>query len=312
MKKSKNIVLLLLIIFQVSCVNDPWDEIAEGDWNNERSVLDLKFENQVGQAEIERDDEKSGSITITINVDAVPDLSAIALSSLQLSYGATSTLKVGESLNFENENQIASFTVTSPTGKSREYSVKVTSFQETILGTYEITDLVVYGGTGPEYGGGGVIPMMNKPWIWSATDGPGAELDNTLTFELEGITEEGNTYGKIVNNAGPDGLYANFIFVGDPETDVNNFYRKIPKGEGTWLRNYATGQVIFTFADGKTSSGTMIGAGTEDLGNGKSKSTTSQALVFNLSGTDDWNKIYSDYDKFVKRPRKFWIDLQKQ
>lgn len=312
MKKSKYIVLLLLIIFQVSCVTDPWDEVAEGDWNNERSVLDLKFENQVGQAEIERDDEKSGSITITINVDAVPDLSAIALNSLQLSYGATSTLNVGEPLNFENDNQSASFIVTSPTGKSREYTVKVKSFQETILGTYKITNLVVYGGTGPEYGGGGVIPMMDKPWVWSATDGPGAELDNTLTFELEGITEEGNTYGKIVNNAGPDGLYANFIFVGDPQTDVNNFYRKIPKGEGTWLRNYATGQVIFTFADGKTSSGTLIGAGTEDLGNGKSKTTTGQALVFNLSGTDDWNKIYSDYDKFVKRPRKFWIDLQKQ
>jgi hypothetical protein len=303
---------VLLLLCQLGCVTDPWDDISDGSWNNERSVLDIKFENQVGTADIVRIDDKTGEITITINVDAVPDLSAITLSNLQLTYGATSTLEVGESLNFENADQSASFTVTSPTGKSRDYKVKVTSFQETILGTYKITNLVVYGGTGPEYGGSAVIPMMNKPWIWSSTDGPGAELDNTLTFELEGITEDGNTYGKIINNAGPDGLFANFIFVGDPVTDVNHFYRKIPKGEGKWLRNYATGLVTFTFENGATTSGSLIGPGTEDLGNGKSKTTTEGALAFSLTGTDDWNKIYSDYDKFVKRPRKFWIDIEKQ
>lgn len=312
MKKTRITLVLLLLICQLGCVKDPWDDVADGKWNNERSVLDIKFENQVGTAEVTRIDEQTGEITVTINVDAVPDLSAIALNSLQLSYGATATITKGEALNFENADQSASFTVTSPTGKSRTYSVKVKSFQETILGTYSITDLVVYGGTGPEYGGSAVIPMMNKPWVWSDTDGPGAELDNTLTFELEGITEDGNTYGKITNDAGPDGLFANFVFIGSPETDVNNFYRKIPKGEGKWLRNYATGEVVFTFANGSTSTGSIIGAGTEDLGNGKSKVTTESALVFSLKGTDDWDKIYSDYDKFVKRPRKFWVDLAKQ
>lgn len=312
MKNSKNILVILLVLLQFSCVKDPLEDIEAGKWNNERSVIDLQFENQVGQAEITRDDDQSGTIIVTINVDAVPNLSEITLSSLQLSYGATSSVKVGESLNFENENQSASFTVTSPTGKSREYIVKATSFQETLLGTYDITDLVVYGGTGPEYGGAAVIPMMNKPWIWSPTTGPGVELDNTLTFTLEGITEEGNTYGKIVNDAGADGLYADFIYVGDPLTDINRFYRKIPKGEGTWLRNYATGQIVFTFPDGSTATGALIGSGTEDLGNGKSKTTANQALVFSLNGTDDWDKIYSDYDKFVKRPRKFWVDIVKQ
>lgn len=312
MKRSIKIFVLVLLFCQMSCVEDPWDEIADGTWNNERSVIDIKFENQVGTAEIVRNDEASGVITVTINVDAVPDLSAIALSNMELSYGAKSTLNKGESLNFENADQSAKFTVTSPTGKSREYTVKVTSFQESILGTYKITNLVVYGGTGPEYGGASVIPMMNKPWIWSDTDGPGVELDNTLTFELEGITDEGNTYGRIVNDAGADGLYANFVFIGSPQTDVNHFYRRIPKGEAKWLRNYATGQVIFTFENGATSSASMIGPGTEDLGNGKSKTTAESALVFSLSGTDDWDKIYSDYDKFVKRPRKFWVDLAKQ
>ncbi len=312
MKRINILIALLLFCCAMGCVKDPWDDVEDTSWNHERSVLEIKFEHQVGAAEVTRIDDASGAITVTINTDAVPDLSNIVLSSLQLSYGASASIGVGEALNFENPENTASFTVTSPTGKSREYKVKAESFQETILGTYNITNLVVYGGTGPEYGGAAVIPMMDKPWIWSDTDGPSAELDNSLTFELEGITPEGNTYGKVINDPGADELYADFIFIGDPQTDVNKFYRKIPKGEGKWLRNYTTGQVIFTFSDGSTSSAVFIGPGTEDLGNGKSKTTTENSLVFSLTGTDDWDKIFSDYDKFVKRPRKYWVDLAKQ
>ncbi len=312
MKRYNTTYALLLLFSLAACVADPWDDVADGSWNNERIVLNIKFENQVGIAEINRLDDQAGEITITINIDAVPNLGAITLNNIELSYGASATVNVGDPLNFENAEQTASFEVTSPTGKTRTYIVKVVSFQETIVGTYNITDLVVFGGTGPEYGGSAVVPMMNKPWLWSDTDGPGAELDNTLTFELEGITEDGNTYGKIINDEGDDGLYANFNYIGSPETDVNHFYRKIPTGEGKWLRNYATGEVVFTFADGTTASGSLIGPGTEDLGNGKSKTTAASALVFSLKGTDDWDNIYSDYDKFVKRPRKFWVDIEKQ
>lgn len=309
MKNFKKILALILVPIAFSCTKDPLEDIESGEWNNERSIININFENQVGKAEVMRDDENSGTIVVAINVDAVPDLSAISLKSLELSYGAESSLEPGQTLNFENGDQSAAITVTSPTGKTREYTIYVTSFQETLLGTYDITDLIVYGGTGPEYGGGAVMPLTSKPWVWPETGGPQAELDNTLTFELEGITEEGNTYGKITNNAGEDGMYADFNFIGDPETDVNHFYRKIPKGEGTWLRNYTTGNLIITFEDGSTVTGNFIGAGTEDLGNGISKTTTDSALVFNLNGTDDWDKIYSDYDKFVKNPRRYWIDL---
>lgn len=311
MRNLKLILAAILIPLSLSCVKDPLEEIEEGNWNNERSIINIAFENQVGQAEVVRIDQDSGSIIVAINVDAVPDLSAVSLRSLELSYGAESSLKIGESLNFENTDQSASITVTSPTGKSREYTIYVTSFQETILGTYSISDLVVYGGTGPEFGGGAVLSLSSKPWVWPETEGPDAELDNTITFTLDGITEEGNTYGTIVNTAGEDGLYADFNFIGEPQTDVNHFYRKVPKGEGTWSRNYATGTLTISFADGQTQVGSFIGAGTEDLGNGLSKTTTDHALVFNLAGTDDWDNIYSDYDKFVKQPRRYWIDLER-
>ena len=171
---------------------------------------------------------------------------------------------------------------------------------------------MVYGGTGPEYGGAAVVVMTSKSWVWPAKGGPAAEQDNTLTFTLTGITEEGNTYGKVVNDAGADGLYADFIYIKDPVTDVNNHYRKIPKGEGEWSRNYTTGTISFKFPNGETTTGTFIGPGVEDLGNSKTRTTTNNAFRFTLNGTDDWVKIYSDYDKFVKRPRVFWIDVTKQ
>ena len=305
-------IFTIAAVSLTSCVQDPWDDVEESGWNNERSVLDIQFENQVGTADIERVDAETGNIEFTINPYAVEDFSAVKIMSLTLSYGGTSSVAEGETLNFDNESNSATIVVTSPTGKSREYTITVDPFEETLLGTYDITDLVVYGGTGPEYGGASVIPMMNKPWVWDGTDGPSAELDNTLTFEFGGFTEDGNTYGTVINDAGDDGLYADFIVVNsDPETDVNEFYRKIPKGEGEWERNYTTGNIIFTFSDGSTATGTLIGSGTEDMGYGKSKTTTDQAFAFNLQGTDDWDNIYSDYDKFARRPRRYWIDVTK-
>src|SRR5690606_30163 len=105
-------------------------------------------------------------------------------------------------------------------------------------------------------------------------------------------------------------------FIGDPQTDVSNFYRKIPEGESKWIRNYTTGLITFTFPDGRTASGSIEGAGTEDLYKDENREITktidNQAFAFNLNGTDDWVNIYSDYDKFVKKPRRYWIDVTKR
>jgi len=311
MKKISLIITAICFVF-LGCQTDPWEDIEDGSWNNERSILSLQFENQVGQAEVTRIDESKGEVNVSINADAVPDLSNITLKELTLSYDAQSSIEAGETINFENETNSSTITVTSPTGKSREYLIKVNPFQEDILGTYHIQGLVLYGGTGPEFGGGAVLPLASKPWVWPAENGPEKELDNYLVFELSGITEEGNTYGTVTNYAGEDETYADFNFIAEPATDVNNFYRKIPKGEAEWSRDYTTGTVTFTFEDGRTTTGTFESSGTEDLGNGLSHTIQNFAFVFDLNGTDDWDNIYTDYDKFVKNPRKYWIEVEKE
>ena len=178
--KKITYILAIVIVSMTSCVQDPWDDVEESGWNNERSVLDIQFENQVGTASIERVNTETGNIEFTINTYAVEDFSAIKIMKLTLSYGGESSVEAGQTLNFDNASNSATLMVSSPTGKTREYTITVDPFEETLVGTYAITNVVVYGGTGPEYGGASVIPMMNKPWLWDETNGPSAELDLSL------------------------------------------------------------------------------------------------------------------------------------
>lgn len=318
MKIHKFILFAVTALVMQSCVKDPLEDITNGGWNHERTMISIQFENQVGKAVITNTDATTGVINLSINVSSIPDLSKIKLNNLELSYQAKSSVEMGQTVNFENATKSAKITVTSTLGESREYTIYVTEFNETILGVWAIKTLTVYGGTGPEYGGGAVMQLSDKPWCWSTTEGPNAECDNTLTFTLDSISDTGNTYGKVVNDAGADGKYADFIYVGDnPESagtsvDVTKFYRQIPKGTGRWMRDYAKGTVVFTSADGKVTTGTLAGAGTEDFGNGNKMTIANNAFAFDLNGTDDWNNIYKDYDKFVKKARRYWISVTKQ
>lgn len=293
---------LILLVF-TSCRKDPFEDVVSNERAIETFTLD---QGQIGPAIVDRASGK-----VTVNVISGTNLAQVK-PLIQASYKAQVNPASGQAVDFAANNNQFTYTVKAESGKSRDWTVELKPFTETLLGTYKITQLVVYGGTGPEFGGGAVLKMTDKPWVWPATGGPAAELDNTLTFAYTGVTAEGNTYGTFTNQAGADGLYANFLFTGSPQTDVNHFYRKIPKGQGTWQRNYANNTVTFTFADNTSTTANLVGAGTEALGNGISKTTANTALAFNLNGTDDWGKIYTDYDKFVKKPRRFWIDLQKQ
>ncbi len=295
----------MLIITVSSCVKDPYDDVV----SNERSIEAVTLSGglvQVGPAIVDRTE---GYVSVQVLVDENTDLTNVA-PIIQASYRATTQPASGAPVNFAATGNKSTYTVISESGKSREWTIELIPFTETLPGTYKITGQVVYGGTGPEWGGGAVMNLTDKPWVWPEDGGPEAELDNTLVFGFTGVTPEGHTFGTVTNSAGADGEYADYQFVLDPATDVNNFYRKLPKGDGTWLRNYTTGTITFTF-DGTTTTGIFRGPQTLDLGNGHSKVITKNSFDFTLNGTDDWGNIYSDYDKFVKRPRRFWIDVEK-
>lgn len=311
----KQIRILLLILTTAialcSCQKDPLDEVNEGKWNKERNILGITFKGQVGDADINRTGD-SATISFKYNTAEGTDLSKIRLDALEISYGASASADSGTILNFDNATKTAVITVTSVGGKNLDWKITLIPFTETLLGTWKITGLYVYGGTGPDYGGAGVAKMTDKPWCWSATTGPAAEQNNTLTFTLTGVTDDGSTYGTVVNNPGADGFYANFVYTAKtPSIDVNGFYRKIPKGTGSWLRNYSAGTVTFTFEDASTSTCTFA-TGVETLIGTATRTIPDHAFAFALTGKDDWTNIYNDIDKFVSNPRRYWIDVTKQ
>jgi hypothetical protein len=298
--------IILLAVFFSSCQKDP----TSGIKSHERAIESFSVGAglvQIGPAVIDRD---ASTVTVRVLVQATNDFTKVKPTVIA-SYKSNIAPASGAEVNFANASNEATYSVTSETGEKRDWKVILQPFSEALLGTFKITSLSLYGGTGPEYGGGAVLKLSDKPWDWPAADGPSAEEDNTLTFTYTGVTADGNTYGSVVNSAGPDGKYANFQYVQNPPTDVNGFYRKIPKGDGSWLHNYANNTITFTFADKSTSTCTFEAAGTTSLGNGLSKTITDNAFKFILNGVDDYNNIYSDYDKFVKHPRIYWIDVKK-
>ncbi|RAJ22393.1 hypothetical protein [Pedobacter cryoconitis] len=296
------VISLIAIALLSGCRKDPYNGVT----SNERSIEAFTLASgQIGPAIIDR---TAGVVKINVLIQQGTDLTKI-IPTVQSSYKAQLSPASGEAVSFATNNE-TTYKVTAESGETREWKVQLIPFVETLLGTYDVKGLMVYGGTGVEYGGGGVIGLQTKP-VWPAA-GPAAELDNVLTFTYSGSTADGKTYGTITNDAGADGLYANFLFTSTPQTDVNNFYRKIPKGNGKWSRDYTANTVTFTFADETTTVGTFAGAGTESLGNGLTKTIADQAFVFTLNGVDNYGAIYSDYDKIVSHPRKYWIDVKKR
>ncbi len=317
MKKIISYAVLLAVTFlSQSCVKDLQDDINNGGWNHERSVINIAFENQIGNAVIENVDDTTGDIEISINVGVQPSMASVKLTHLEVSYQTVPSAKVGDVLDFSTGK--AKITVMASTGETRTYTIKANSFLEQLVGTWTVDALTIFGGTGPEYGGGAIMQLSDKPWCWLDATGPDKENDNTLTFTLEGVTAEGNPTGKCMNNAGPDNTYADFIFKGSMnkegtnDIDLKKFYRQIPEGESTWVRDYGKGTITFIDSNGRQTTGSFVGSGDVSCGYGITFNVKNNAFQFNLNGQDDWTNIYSDYDKFVKRPRIYWISVTKK
>ena len=188
-------------------------------------------------------------------------------------------------------------------------SVDLSAFAQDIP-TYRITNMWVCGGTGPEYGGAGVIDILTKANYWNTEDGRGitALLDNYYQLRPD---------GTFVNYAGEDGRNWWFVYSGSvnpasgKDLDLRKFYDVLPLSEGQYSLN--GNQVTFTRADGSTTQALFLGPGTYEVpgAGGRSVTITRQALAFTITGgKDDWNNIYKDYDKIAARPRALFIEME--
>lgn len=257
------------------------------------------------------------------------------------------------------EEKTLTFAVAANEGEAREAAVEVASGdivlgftvaqeggyvpapEESLVGAYKIQKFWVYGGTGPAYGGAGWVDLHNKTWWFDETTGHGikAELDNYLEFTLTEFNADGTqSTGKCVNWAGANGknwdtwFYNNKKSDGterNPEApkDGSNFYRQIPIGESTWVRDYTItpNTVTFTDAEGRKTVLELLEPGyeftTDKYGDSNAAAnkrtfprTEGDDLTFHakLSGWKEvWPARYSELDKVFDCPREFFIDVDK-
>ena len=256
------------------------------------------------------------------------------------------------------EEKVLSFEVAANEGDAREAGVDLVSGditlsftvaqaggyvpvpEESLVGAYKIQKFWVYGGTGPEYGGAGWVDMHNKTWWFDETTGHGikAELDNYIEFTLTEFNADGTqSTGKCVNWAGADGKNWDCWFYNnlnpstgeyrnpDAPLDASNFYRQIPIGESTWVRDYTVtpNTVTFTDAEGRKTVLEILEPGYEFVPGSNDKNASANTRVFprtegddltfhaSVKGTDNWNKSYTEIDKIFYRPREFFIDVDK-
>lgn len=310
----------------LSCRKDPWAAVEKGDWNNDHNIIEIKFAGQAGLAKVEDTDAETGVVTVQLASFLIEDKSKVRVDKLITSYKAECDVKTGDFMDFTAGTP--TITVKSPTGLCRTYSIDASDFSEDLLGCYAIRGSYVWGGTGNAYGGAAMLAPESKSWCWNERDGhgPQAEYDDYLEFTFEEITDEGNVRGKCMHYGGADGKHWNGIFAaamnkeGSVDIDLRKFYRQIPVGESSWLRNYSENTITFTDRSGRSTVASLIDKGEHVIGqtgsNGndmkdKTFDFTSEAFQFKLQGTDDWTNIYSDYDKFAKKPRTFFVLVER-
>ena len=210
----------------------------------------------------------------------------------------------------------------------------VASIQDSLLGKFKIKTFWVYGGTGAEYGGAGWIDLHNKPWWFDQDSGHDitAEMDNYLEFTLTDLLDAGaKRIGKCINWAGVNGknwscfFHSTSINGGEP-TDARDFYRQIPIGESTWVRDLTAdpNTVTFTDAYGNVTvveiyeptyefvpgyNDSNAAANTRTFPRSEEDDLTFHKKI--TTGKDNWNAIYNEVDKIYDRPRDLFIDIQR-
>ncbi|MBO0591761.1 hypothetical protein I2486_10115 [Cellulophaga sp. E16_2] len=297
MKKLYNIYFIVLALFFVACTENPLEDVEGTDWQKDRNVVSILVEGQIGTAIIERnfDDAK---IKIYAKVENIADLANVEIKNIAFSYGASSANEKGTTLDLSSGT--ATIAVASGAGESLNWEVSLLPFKSDLEGTWYIGNVSMY------------CDMFTwESWGWEKyvqiTDylpELNPELDNEIIFTVEGADAKGNPYGNYEHNAGSDGLFGSYTDAAKG-WDFNSRFRKIPTGNGTWLRDFERNKVIITDAN-KVEYELDLELLTET--NEVTLKTEVPYLADNFSWTDtDWS-----YEELAHMSNSTWYTLTKE
>lgn len=308
-----------------------------GNKSNERTLISIAFDHQIGDAVITPVDDTAGTVEFELAVDLIDDLTQVEITSMTISYGASATAKSGDKIDLTAENP--TITVTAESGKTRTYSLLMSPFTESFAGNYAITGSQILGGLGDatdaEVWSWGVLLLASpesKSWCWDKWTalgyGPAANYDNYLEVKCTKINDDGTTEGTCINYGGADGKHWNCLLDGaqnkdkaGQDLDLHHFYRVIPIGESTWKKDYSAGTITFTDAEGNERVCALFDADIEVCKDaGKTVTVTNLCLAFTVDGDTTWDStnkehlepmLYTDYLKFVIAPRFYFLMVEK-
>ena len=305
---SKRLLILALASASIlpSCTEEPRNtEPLTDPWLRERTPVNIRLESQIGAAVISDDwtDDTVGSVTVSLITTGL-DLSKVKVEAVDFKYPDSEfcpKASIGPGSTLDLSSGKTSFTVTAYNGETRTYSLEYSKFRDPLEGTYSFTKVA------------GILDEKNAPKCsfivhWDTGYMPTDEDDNILSFRLEKAdAETGETYGTLDNKAGPDGLYANYMY--DGTKDMNEQYRIFPKGKSRWHKPDENTVVVHSFEDTEYTTPLytvyIVGAGEQTVA-GVSYMIPSGAFARAFPGpfnTIDWNypdtRWYTDNLRFT-------------
>ena len=288
MKTKKFTILILAVLLINACKKDPLNNIFEdSSWNHERGIKSLVMDNQIGNAIIVSSIDES-TVTVILNTDADPNISAVTINYLGLSWGASASVSSGSVLNFDNPDMKTVITITSGNGQTKDWTIIAEEFSNPVYGEWHIIDFKYswddYFGWGNK---GDNVDLVNK------LPESGAGLDDIISFgAVEGVKDD-MLYGTYKRTAGTDAEFATYEY---NNVDWSPQFGQLEHGTGKYyLTENANGhQVVKLVMD----SGNKFTTGIIEI-------TGENTLKVNLDATMrdlkliDWSNYYSTWSSFV-------------
>lgn len=265
MKKTTSRLLMLMaaICSLTACQQEErnTEELID-PWLRERTPVNLRLESQIGAATISQDwrHDDQGSVTVQLVTGGL-NLSEVKVVALDFQYPESEycpKASIGPGSVIDLSSGTANFTVTAYNGETRTYTISYSQFTDPLEGVYTHKKINgILDGSAPQSsmviigGWPDAIVMstdMDKSWHWGTGYTSADEEDNQISFMLTDVdSETGATFGTIVNTAGDDGKYANYVY--NNKIDVNSYYRQIPAGSSRWSKTGVSSNVITIYAD---------------------------------------------------------------
>ena len=244
MKKYLIPTALLLVTALSSCTKTIDEDLS----GNERSLLELRVEGQMGTAIIDRDGSRA---TATVYILETPGFAydRVPVKGIVVSEGASASVGNGDVLNFSNPERRARITVTSRSGHRLDWWIYLETYDPFFLGTWRIVDVKLACNQRVSGVGDGAWTTQLSSGEFGTYGLP--EYDDRVTITLGEISDNELT-GTLVHSAGDDGAYGNFWGVYAPYSveaplDMNPRLRHLlPPGESQWTLDLTTNQMKIT------------------------------------------------------------------